>query len=192
MNTRKSSRKVPLARSLRDHWGGWLTAAALGLVGTTGCHWGGYGGGPAYDPPFPIGAVTDAFWETQETNAEAADFIFFDHDFQGDTPFLTPAAGEKLMQMAIRFEHVPFPVVIEQGIDNQHPELDVKRYRMIVEQLARLGVQPDMLEGRVVIAPAFVRGYIATEAEQAYLSGVGSNVGGFGGQRFGGFGGTFR
>ena len=39
--------------------------------------------GPPYDRPFPLGQVTDAHWETQQTNAEAADFIFYDHEFEG-------------------------------------------------------------------------------------------------------------
>ena len=43
------------------------------------------GHGPAYDRPFPLGQVTDAHWETQQTNAEASDFIFYDHEFVGNT-----------------------------------------------------------------------------------------------------------
>src|SRR6266436_3367547 len=42
-------------------------------------------GGPAADRPFPLGQVTDSHWETQQTNAEAADFIFYDHEFRYDT-----------------------------------------------------------------------------------------------------------
>ena len=37
--------------------------------------------GPEVDRPFPLGQVTDSFWETQQTNAEAADFVFYDHEF---------------------------------------------------------------------------------------------------------------
>src|SRR5262245_33156917 len=55
-------------------------------------------GSAQVDRPFPIGAVTDRFWETQQTNAEAADFIFYDHEFVGDTAQLTPLAKRHLEQ----------------------------------------------------------------------------------------------
>src|SRR4051812_4370689 len=66
---------------------------------------------PAGDRPFPLGEVNDAHWETQETNAQAAKFIFHDHEFVGDTAELAPSAKKHLMQVALRLEHVPFPVV---------------------------------------------------------------------------------
>ena len=70
---------------------------------------------PQVDRPFPIGQVTDSFWETQQTNAEAADFIFYDHEFRGNTAELAPGAKKHLEQVALRLEHVPFPVVIEES-----------------------------------------------------------------------------
>lgn len=150
-------------------------------------------GGPGFDYPFPLGAVSDAFWETQQTNAEAADFVFFDHDFVGDSADLTPAAKEKLMQMALRLEHVPFPIVVEQSEDRMKPELDLKRYRRVVEDLARLNVQPELIEDRVVVAPAFAPGFTAIEGERAYITGIsGANNNFGGGRRFGGTGGLYR
>jgi hypothetical protein len=170
-------------------WGVAFTTM-FGLA-TGGCHHG--GGGPGWDQPFPLGAVSDSFWETQQTNAEAADFIFFDHDFISDTPVLTPAAEEKLMQMALRLEHVPFPVVIEQSENRMRPELDSKRYRMVVEQLARLNVDPGVIEDRVVVAPAFAHGFTSMEGQRAYNTAIAGGYNDFGGgRRFGGTGGLYR
>ena len=143
-----------------------LIVTALALL--AGCHHGGDDcdgnggrrrgsyGGPAADRPFPLGQVTDSHWETQQTNAEAADFIFYDHEFRYDTKGrvdtaeLTPGAKKHLMQVALRLEHVPFPVVIEESPHNGRPELDQARRRTIVEQLGRIGV-PNAEE----MSPAF-------------------------------------
>lgn len=141
------------------------------------------------DRPFPLGAVTDAFWETQQTNAEAADFIFYDHEFVGDTPQLAPGAKKHLEQVALRLEHVPFPIVIEQSLYNSRPQLDRARRQMVVEQLARIGVQN--AEGRVVIANTFAEGVPAVQAERGYYNTLGGRNGN-NGNRFGGTGGFFR
>jgi hypothetical protein len=195
-----------------------LILAALAVSNTAGCHHGGHcgpgddcgpgghglghGGGlfnkyanmPQVDRPFPIGQVTDSFWETQQTNAEAADFIFYDHEFRGNTAELAPGAKKHLEQVALRLEHVPFPVVIEESPHDARPDLDQARRRMIVEQLARIGVTN--AEERVIVANAFPEGYTAQEAEAAYYGGVLNNgYGNFGGgtgRRFGGYGGVYR
>lgn len=148
--------------------------------------------GAQYDRPFPLGAVSDVFWETQQTNAEAADFIFYDHEFRGDTAELAPGAKRHLESVALRLEHVPFPVVIEQSRHNRQPELDQSRRNMIVEQLVRMGV-PNV-ESRVVIAPAFMEGLHADEAAGAYFSlyNEGGSFGGGTSRRFGGRGGLYR
>jgi hypothetical protein len=179
-----------------------------GLLALAGCHHGGRndcdpygaaGGGrgarrataPGYDRPFPIGQVTDSFWETQQTNAEAADFIFYDHEFRGNTAELGPGAKRHLEQVALRLEHVPFPIVIEQTPHNARPELDQARRQMIVEQLARLGVVN--AHERVIVANAFVRGYTSQEAEGSYYGGIlNGSFGGGAGRRFGGTGGAYR
>jgi hypothetical protein len=147
---------------------------------------------PPVDPPFPVGQVTDSFWETQQTNAEAADFIFYDHEFVGDTDKLAPGATKKLMQVALRLEHVPFPIVIEETPYNADPDLDQDRRRRVVEELARLGVE--QAEDRVVITSAYARGLTAVEGERAYYTTLQGDFGGGGGigRRFGGFGGYFR
>jgi hypothetical protein len=179
-----------------------ITASLLTLISITGCHHGdncdtgGWWGRrnnnlPQVDRPFPIGQVTDSFWETQQTNAEAADFIFYDHEFRGNTAELAPGAKKHLEQVALRLEHVPFPVVIEQSPHNKQPEVDQARRRTIVEQLARIGVVN--AEERVVVAEAFPEGLTAQEAEDSYYGGILTNgFGGGAGRRFGGYGGVYR
>src|SRR5262245_13379138 len=176
-----------------------LIAAALAML--AGCHhgsgwWSGTYNGPPADRPFPLGQVSDSHWETQQTNAEAADFIFYDHEFRYDTRArldtaeLTPGAKKHLMQIALRLEHVPFPVVIEESPHNGRPELDQARRRTIVEQLARLGI-PNA-EERVVVANAFPEGYTGIEAEGAYTNVLSNTFSGGAGRRFGGSGGFYR
>ncbi|HTN73729.1 MAG TPA: hypothetical protein VL096_00725 [Pirellulaceae bacterium] len=145
----------------------------------------------AHDRPFPIGQTTDAFWETQQTNAEAADFIFYDHEFSGETANLAPGAKRHLEEVALRLPHVPFPIVIEQSMYNAKPELDLARRQTIVMQLARMGVTN--AEERVVVAGAFAEGFTAIEGERTYYNGViGRGFGGGAGRRFGGSGGMYR
>jgi hypothetical protein len=183
-----------------------LITLSLALAALSGCHHGGrqddcgpggpggrgkYANLPQVDRPFPIGQVTDSFWETQQTNAEAADFIFYDHEFRGNTAELAPGAKKHLEQVALRLENVPFPVVIEESPHDARPDLDQARRRTIVEQLARIGVVN--AEERVVVANALSEGYTAQEAESAYYGGV--LTGGFNGgigRRFGGYGGVYR
>jgi hypothetical protein len=181
-----------------------LIAAGASLT-AVGCHHGdchGDGGGlfgrnrhgrdkgPAHDRPFPVGQVSDSFWETQQTNAEAADFVFYDHEFKGNTAELAPGAKKHLEQVALRIEHVPFPIVIEQSEHNARPMLDEARRRTIVEQLARMGVTN--AEGRVVVANSFAEGITGVEAENAYWNVIGGQWGAGGGRRFGGMGGMYR
>ena len=151
--------------------------------------------GPAYDRPFPLGQVTDSFWETQQTNAEASDFVFYDHEFVGETEELAPGGKKHLVQVALRLPQVPFPIVVEQSAYNRKPQLDRKRRQVIVNDLTRLGLDLDAVDQRVVIAPAFAPGITAMEGESAYYRTLDS--GGFGGgggvgRRFGGRGGTWR
>jgi hypothetical protein len=189
-----------------------LLLTTLCLAALAGCHHGddcgdGSGGGglfgrrsyrgPGADRPFPVGQVSDSFWETQETNAEAADFIFYDHEFRGNTAELSPGAKKHLMQVALRLEHVPFPVVIEESPGTHSPadtafrrELDQARRQTIVEQLARLGV--GNIEERVIIANAFPEGYTGIESEGSYYNVIGSAFGGGFGRRFGGAGGFYQ
>ncbi|QDU26057.1 hypothetical protein ETAA8_60990 [Anatilimnocola aggregata] len=187
-----------------------LFLTILGAAAFSGCCWdefdrqasshrGGHFGkaygapphGPAFDRPFPIGQSTDSFWETQQTNAEAADFTFYDQEFRGDTAELGPGAKKHLESVALRLEHVPFPIVVEESRHNARPQLDEARRRTIVMHLNRMGITN--ADERVVVANAFAEGFTAIEAEDSYYSGILS--GGFGGgagRRFGGTGGMYR
>lgn len=145
--------------------------------------------------PFPLGAVSDAFWETQQTNAEAGDFIFFQHEFRGQTAELAPGTKRHLESVALRLEQVPFPVVIEQNNFGHDPELDQKRQEVVVGHLTRMAGLD--MKSRVIIAPAFTKGISGIEGAQAYYSnfdnaGYGTGAGGGGlGRGYGGFGGGF-
>ena len=165
-------------------------ACCLLFVGCQGGAWYEQMQGPPYDRPFPLGQVSDSHWETQQTNAEASDFIFFDHEFVGNTETLTPLGKKHLLQVALRMDHVPFPVVVEQSPHGRRSQLDNRRRRAIVDHLSQLGL--DMVESRVVVAPALNDGIDAVEGEAAYYSTLGSGFGGGAGRRFGGRGGTFR
>ena len=169
-----------------------------------------YGGppyGPALDRPLPVGQATDAFWETQQTNAEAADFIFYDHEFKRmttgegterqETAQLSPLAKKKLEQVALRLEHVPFPVIIEQfprthnaASNHQKSLVEEARRKTVVEQLNRLGVTN--ADERVVLSNAFPEGFTGIEGEQTYFNIIGGGFGGGAGRRFGGTGGAYR
>ncbi len=165
-----------------------------------------YGGppyGPAHDRPFPVGQVSDSHWETQQTNAEAADFIFYDHEFRYDTTKhvetaqLSPRAKKKLEQVALRLEHVPFPVIIEE-LPRTHDEaknhekglLEEARRKTVVEQLNRLGVTN--ADERVVLSNAFPEGFTGVEGERSYFNVINGAFGGGAGRRFGGTGGAYR
>ncbi|MFT7642450.1 MAG: hypothetical protein ACI9G1_004207 [Pirellulaceae bacterium] len=146
--------------------------------------------GPDVDRPFVLGHATDAFWETQQTNAEAADFVFHDHEFVGDTAVLSPAARRHLESVALRLDRVPFPIVVEQSRYNGKPDLDRQRRKSILEHLGRMGVLN--IHRRVIVAPSFAEGFTAIEGERAYqgiISGNNGNGGGGGGGGVGGGGG---
>jgi hypothetical protein len=170
----------------------WLMPVTACLL-ASGCHSAAPKGppGPPFDRPFPLGQVTDAHWETQQANAEAADFIFYDHEFEGNTAKLTPAGKKHLLQVALRLPHVPFPVVVEESPNRRSPELDNQRRQAMLDQLAELGVEG--VDGRVVVAPAFPAGLTASEGEAAYYSNFYSDYNGGGvGRSFGGRGAAYR
>jgi len=169
---------------------------SLACLALAACFMGGCRGGnnvsPDYDRPFPLGAVTDAHWETQQTNAEAADFVFHVHEFVRDTAELAPGAKRHIESVALRMEHVPFPILIEQSQYDASPELDRERRRTVIDALARMGIVD--ADKRVVIASAFAEGFTGVEGERAYIQSLGTSFqnGGGVGRRFGGRGASFR
>lgn len=165
---------------------------------TTGC------GTPHffYTEP-PLGSISDDVWRKQEHNAEASDFVLYQHEFKLNEVRLNTGGEDHIKQIADRIANGEiFPVVIERsnstarpGTDykfpiHPNPELDMQRRKLVVMALERLGVSG--ADERVVVAPAFAEGYQSQEALNAYRRGFstrGGGGGGFGGGGGGGFGG---
>lgn len=148
--------------------------------------------------PQPLGTISDQVWQKQEENAEASDFVVYEHEFVGNSIKLNQAGEEHVKQIAARAAQVPFPIIVEQSsmtadpnskykypIHND-PELDLQRRALIVQALHTMGVVD--AEQRVVVSPALTPGFEEFEGERALSRGFGrGGSGGFGG--FGGFGG---
>ena len=128
---------------------------------------------PPYDRPFALGQVTDAHTDTQETNAEAFKFIMYDHEFRESetrggtkTTTLTPDGKKHLTQIAVRLAQVPFPVVIEETESHQVNDLrraNVVRWICAFHEIPEGDPQREMIEGRVIIAPAIENGHRAED-----------------------------
>jgi uncharacterized membrane protein YgcG len=154
--------------------------------------------------PSPLGTITNSIWQRQESNAEGADFIVYEHEFKKDDIRLNRGGEDHLKQMATRLcSGQSFPVVIEMGTMgvqegtefelpiHPNPELDYDRREIVVRLLLQMGVKD--ADKRVLVAPSYVCEYGSTEAINAYLTGYvnqGSGRGGgfFGGGGFGGGG----
>jgi hypothetical protein len=158
-------------------------------------------------PPGPLGTLTDPVWENQEANAEAADYVVYQHEFDVGTARLNEQGENHVTQIAERlYAGQDSPVVVERSMttarDNTefeyrihpNPNLDMRRREVVTRSLAKMGVVD--AEERVVVAPAFSPAASATEAAGAYQQGFagGRLGGGYGGGGFGpfsGFGGGF-
>lgn len=171
-----------------------LSASALAW---TGCDW-------PYGRPKPhgLGAISDQVWCQQEHNAEASDFVIYDHEFKKDGTRLNTAGEDHLKQIVARLQAgQDFPVLVERTMcsadpDSEYkypvhpnPKLDMARREVVVRAMSALGV-PDA-DQRVVVSPALTAGMSSSEAEAAYqagMQGINSNAGGMGlGGGFGGF-----
>lgn len=147
--------------------------------------------------PDPVGTISDSIWRLQEGNAEASDFVVYEHEFVGNTARLNKAGEDHVKQIAYRVESTPFTVQVEpssmsvRDSDKYKPpvhgndELDLQRRDVIVRALAAMGVKE--VEQRVVVAPALTPGFQHFEAERAYTRGFSGQNSGFGGR--GGLGG---
>jgi len=147
-----------------------------------------------------LGQLSNAIWQDQEVNAEAAKFVIYLHEFQKGSAKLNLGGEDHVKQIAARLqEGVPFPVVIERSMNSPvaseyeypvhpSPALDNQRRTVVVAALRLMGVED--ADERVVVAPAFSESATSQEAEAAYLRGLqnGRTSGNFGGG-FGGFGG---
>ena len=154
---------------------------------------------PPYDRPFPLGHVTDAFWETQQTNAEAADFIMYDYEFVEKTATLNPMGRDHMTQIARRLPHVPFPIVIEMSEKTNDPEknielmqIDETRRANVVNWLQKFYADdPNFAEqivNRVVIAPDFMYQVNAEQASRDFQSATGPNRSSYGNHSSRGYG----
>jgi uncharacterized membrane protein YgcG len=149
-------------------------------------------------PEPPLGTLSDHIWQLQETNAEASDFVVYQHEFKLNQARLNMAGEDHVKQIAERLlAGQDFPVIVERGMTtarentkykypvHPNPELDMQRREVLVYALVTLGVAD--AEQRVVVAPALTPGFKATEAAGSYLRGMSGGGGGGGGG--GGFGG---
>jgi len=157
--------------------------------------------------PAPIGTISDAVWQQQEENAEASDFVVYQHEWIGNSTRLNAAGKEHVKQIAARAAEHPFPVLVERSnmssvVDsrhgfpvNGHEDLDAQRRELIVHALSEMGVAE--ADSRVIVSPALTPGFEDFEGERAYNRGFsdyqGFGIGGIGSGfgSFGGFGGGF-
>ena len=154
--------------------------------------------------PGNLGALVDAPFQAQELNAEASDFVVYDHEFVGDTVRLNHDGEDHVKQIAARVRAgAAFPIVVERSFSSPipddpygfpihpNPELDLRRRLVIVKALQAMSV-PDA-EARVVVGPALATPLDFHDIRRAHLNGdsrggfgMFGGLGGFGG--FGGFG----
>jgi uncharacterized membrane protein YgcG len=139
----------------------------------------------------PLGVVNRAHYQAMETNAEAVDFILYDHDFVLNTAELTSDGKDKILEINFRMRSAPFPVLIERSENNSDPELDSYRRNLVAQMLTDLG-NPDA-DQRTIVSTTYGPGYNSIEAERNYFQYIGGggqgNFGNFGGGIGGAFGG---
>lgn len=146
--------------------------------------------------PNPLGTHIDPMLQTQETNAEASDFVIHEHEWNGESAQLNAAGLDHFNRIRQRAETVPFPIVVQpssMSVDpnslygypvNGNSQLDLARRQAVVAALAQTGMPG--AESRVIVAPALTPGFEGFEAQQAYQRGLSGRGNGFGG----GFGGA--
>ncbi len=145
---------------------------------------------------YPVGAVMRAHFHQMQTNAEAADFIFYQKDFVLESAELTPDGKDKIFEIAARMRSAPFPVIVERTWNNANPELDAHRRAIISQILTDLGNTD--ANNRTFVSNSYGLGKNGIEAIPEYYQYVfqggnfnnfGNGGGGFGGGGGGGGGG---
>ena len=184
-------------------------AAAAGILALASTSWGhdhrfvsghvGGSGGPA-----PVGTLSNQIWRMQEHNAEASDFVIYEHEFMMDGTRLNYAGEDHVKQIAARIRGGHgFPVLIERSRHtvwksdtykfpvHLNPKLDMLRREVVVQALLRMGIEN--AEEAVVVSPALTDGFTSPEAERAYFRGINPNWGngGYGGRGMGRVSGGF-
>lgn len=138
----------------------------LGICGGGGCI---SGNERAMIPDvYPLGSVLRSHLHTEQTNAEATNFVFNLVDFVGETPHLTPDGKDHLLEVAARMRSAPFPVVIERTPNNANPQLDAERRSVVARHLADLG-NPDA-DQRTIVSMPYGRGYLSNEGAADYYT----------------------
>ena len=139
----------------------------------------------------PLGSTVRSHYQVMQTNAEATDFIFHQHDFVGETAELTSDGKDKLMEIHARMNAQPFPVLVERTTNNADPELDALRRNLIAQILTDFGHYD--AQQRTVVSTSYGPGYNSNQAEQTYarhvFTGNGTQNGGGGNFNGGGGGG---
>jgi hypothetical protein len=181
-----------------------LTAAIVIAATASSCHCGkkrhGYGAAAGYTMT-PLGTLSDPVWQQHESNAEASDFVVYEHEWTGNTTDLNDLGKTHVKQIAARAAMVPFPILVQQSSMtartdttygfpvHNNEELDMHRRQLVVQALLEMGVMD--AEERVVVSPALTPGFESFEAERAYQQGFSGWGGGYGGGWGGGGGGGF-
>lgn len=139
----------------------------------------------------PLGSTVRSHYQVMQTNAEATDFVFHQHDFVGETAELTSDGKDKLMEIHARMNAQPFPVLVERTTNNADPELDALRRNLIAQILTDFGHYD--AQQRTVVSTPYGPGYNSNQAEQTYarhvFTGNGTQNYGGGGNLNGGGGG---
>src|SRR5688500_2129140 len=106
------------------------------------------------DAPAPLGTTVDPFFQQMESNAEASDFVIYEHEFVGASAELNAGGQDHLKEIAARLAQVPYPVIIAQSqITSRerdyykypihyNEQLDLERRELIVQALTQMAV-PD-------------------------------------------------
>lgn len=114
----------------------------------------------------PLGSIVRSHWHVMETNAEATDFVMYRCEFVDNTSELTPAGQSHIAEIAARMPSTPFPVIIQQSMNNSDPELDQIRRDLVIRVLSDLGA-PDAAR-RTFVSQPYSNGVNSMEAEQDY------------------------
>jgi hypothetical protein len=114
----------------------------------------------------PLGSIVRSHWHVMETNAEASDFIIYRCEFVDGSSELTPAGRSHISEIAARMPAVPFPVIVEQSVNNSDPEVDQIRRELVVRVLTDLG-NADAAR-RTFVSQPYGNGLNSLEAEQDF------------------------
>ena len=111
----------PIVAPHRGHLA--VTFCLLALL-AGGCH-----GWDSYRQPKipPLGTQSDAIWQRQEANAEASDFVVYQHEFQLNGTRLNTDGEDHVKAIAARLlGGCDFPVIIERSTTSERADSEYK------------------------------------------------------------------